>query len=340
MTLPNWVPNCKLEAVLDFFAKSPFIYTAEQITDIHASLQSRDHKHFIVLAGISGTGKSSFAKLYCDALYAEQLNCYDGSADNPYFVMVPVKPDWLDSSHLLGYHNVVSDRWVMESLLQTIQDALAQPKSIFVFCLDEMNLARVEYYLAEVLSAVESKQPIKLHNDAKLESNGYPREVSFPKNLYIIGTVNVDDTIKQFSDKVLDRVDIIDLSEMDLPDLKKKLNEKYVTVLDNATFESVFSVLSEIHTILSKVHMQFGYRTFHEAFDYISYIVKEVKSFSLNEAIDKVILQKVLPKLRGDERHTEMLAALSLTLASYKRSSEKIGRLQEQLELGGFHYWN
>jgi hypothetical protein len=255
--------------------------------------------------------------------------------------MIAVKPDWVDSSQLLGYHNIVSDKWVTGPLLQTIINANNEPQSIFVFCLDEMNLQRVEYYLAEVLSAIESGSPIILHNDPSLEQKGYPKTVCFPNNLYIIGTVNVDETVKQFSDKVLDRVDIIDLSVMDLPKLKTLLAKQYVgSPFTAEESEKAFTLLEGLHGELSNYRQEFGYRLFRDVFASLAFNKAHDLPLTFEQCLDQVIVQKVLPKIRGDERHEKMLDNLKTLLSQMPNSVNVIDRLKQQLQTGGFHFWN
>ncbi|WBO86408.1 McrB family protein [Hymenobacter yonginensis] len=337
----KWIPNKNINSILDYFNDSEYTCSDLQIKKIHASLNSRGYKHFVVLAGVSGTGKSMFSKVYADALYKEHLGGFKLEKENPYYMMVAVKPDWMDSSHLLGYYNIIDRKWVNGPLLEFILKARKEPDAIFVMCLDEMNLQRVEYYFAEVLSSIESKQPIMLHNDAELEKSGVLKAIVFPSNLFIIGTINVDDTVKMFSDKVLDRVDVITMSNINLSEHRSRLGKVFVgEYLTAEDFDEVYNILENLYNILAGYHMQFGYRTFKEIYEYIVYNNKEGLGFSINECIDINIMQKVLPKIKGDEKHRDMVEQLSELLKPYSESHDVVDNFKQQSEIGGFHFWN
>ena len=158
-------------------------------------------KHFVLLSGLSGTGKTKLAELYAEAYHG--IN--EGEI-NEYFLLVPVQPDWMDATGLIGYVNPLQQETTYEttSFLQFLHQALERPDHPHFVCLDEMNLARVEYYFAPFLSAMETESPIVIHQQDEPIDSVEPK-LDWPKNLFIIGTVNMDETTHAFSDKVLDR---------------------------------------------------------------------------------------------------------------------------------------
>lgn len=202
-------------------------------------------KPFLLLAGISGTGKSRIVRELARA-------CWD--VDSPEykehkpknFEMVQVKPNWHDSSELIGYVSRINgERFVVGPFLRFMVKAIHDPKHPYFLCLDEMNLAPVEQYFAEFLSVIESRQvdedgvvvtdPIvdyeqteayknlidQLFVDNDEERNLYLKEeggkrLTIPQNLIIVGTVNMDETTFSFSRKVLDRAMTIEMNEVDL----------------------------------------------------------------------------------------------------------------------------
>lgn len=201
-------------------------------------------KPFLLLAGISGTGKSRIVRELARA-------CWD--VDSPEykehkpknFEMVQVKPNWHDSSELIGYVSRINgERFVVGSFLRFMVKAIHDPKHPYFLCLDEMNLAPVEQYFAEFLSVIESRtvdedgvvtDPIvdyeqteayknlidQLFADNDEERNLYLKEeggkrLTIPQNLIIVGTVNMDETTFSFSRKVLDRAMTIEMNEVDL----------------------------------------------------------------------------------------------------------------------------
>ena len=145
--------------------------------------------------------------------------------------VVPVRPDWLDSRGLLGYLNPLTNEYVKTPFLSLLLDARTEvarakkegrdPHPFFVV-LDEMNLARVEHYFSDFLSALESDEPIPLHDDERVADGAaesgipVPRQLRVPKNVFFTGTVNVDETTYMFSPKVLDRAFTIEFDRVDL----------------------------------------------------------------------------------------------------------------------------
>lgn len=153
-------------------------------------------KPFAILSGVSGTGKTKMAELLAEGL----------TGHHPaQFRLIPVRPDWADSTPLFGYHNVLANRYVSTPFLDIVRTAGLpenRDKAYFV-CLDEMNLSRVEHYLADYLSALESRaRRIPLHEDVP--------DLVLPQNFFLTGTVNVDETTHAFSRKVLDRANTLD----------------------------------------------------------------------------------------------------------------------------------
>ncbi len=197
-------------------------------------------KPFLLLAGISGTGKSRIVRELARA-------CWDTDSDEyrkqkpRNFEMVQVKPNWHDSYELFGYVSRVSGKpvFVVGDFLRFVARAWAEPEIPYFLCLDEMNLAPVEQYFAEFLSVIESRKcnngvvttdPILRKDDtewffdltASIAPNEEVRErfknegICLPQNLIVVGTVNMDETTFSFSRKVLDRAMTIEMNEVDL----------------------------------------------------------------------------------------------------------------------------
>ena len=201
-------------------------------------------KPFLLLAGISGTGKSRIVRELARACW--DVDSEEYKAHKPKnFEMVQVKPNWHDSSELIGYVSRIDGvRYVVGPFLKFMVKAIQDPNTPYFLCLDEMNLAPVEQYFAEFLSVVESRKVDKDGNvvtdplvdyssteeykslidqlfcdDA--ERKAYLTEVggkrlTIPQNLIVVGTVNMDETTFSFSRKVLDRAMTIEMNEVDL----------------------------------------------------------------------------------------------------------------------------
>lgn len=198
-------------------------------------------KPFLLLAGISGTGKSRIVRELARACWEEGSAEYEAQKPKN-FEMVQVKPNWHDSSELIGYVSRVSGSpvFVAGDFLKFVAKAWENPDVPYFLCLDEMNLAPVEQYFAEYLSVVESRKadengvittdPIlkkceeqwyfdltaQLTRDDEVRARFNKDGITIPQNLIVVGTVNMDETTFSFSRKVLDRAMTIEMNEVDL----------------------------------------------------------------------------------------------------------------------------
>ena len=198
-------------------------------------------KPFLLLAGISGTGKSRIVRELAKACWEKGSTEYEDPKPKN-FEMVQVKPNWHDSSELIGYVSRVSGSpvFVAGDFLKFVAKAWENPEVPYFLCLDEMNLAPVEQYFAEYLSVVESRKadengvittdPIlkkssedwyriltsELTSDENVRNQFLNDGISIPQNLIVVGTVNMDETTFSFSRKVLDRAMTIEMNEVDL----------------------------------------------------------------------------------------------------------------------------
>lgn len=201
-------------------------------------------KPFMLLAGISGTGKSRIVREMAKACWKEGDPEY-GKNHPGNFCMVQVKPNWHDSSELIGYVSRLNgEKFVVGPFLRFLAAALKEPEVPYFLCLDEMNLAPVEQYFAEYLSAIESRKLnpdgtittdpiIEYENtdaygslidqlfDTPEERKAYKtdeggKRLTIPQNFFVVGTVNMDETTFSFSRKVLDRAMTIEMNEVDL----------------------------------------------------------------------------------------------------------------------------
>ena len=216
--------------------------TLENIVNIYRSyIAAIKSKPFLLLAGISGTGKSRIVRELARACWEEGTDEYKAQKPKN-FQMVQVKPNWHDSSDLIGYVSRVSGKaeFVAGEFLKFIAKAWEDTETPYFLCLDEMNLAPVEQYFAEYLSVIESRKshedrtvttdPIleksaedwyrvltsELTNDDNVRSRFLKEGICIPQNLIVVGTVNMDETTFSFSRKVLDRAMTIEMNEVDL----------------------------------------------------------------------------------------------------------------------------
>ena len=359
-------------------------------TDFVTALRT---KPFLLLAGISGTGKSQKVQELAF------MTCPDGELRNEggttpgNYCLVEVKPNWHDSTELLGYYSALSGKYELTDFIRFAYKA-AQNKDVpFFLCLDEMNLAPVEQYFAEFLSVLETRKKVGneiltqyllskdrfsncelqkkvlvkedgdiiegdkqykmefLYSEKDAEIITYLKEkgLTLPDNLFVIGTVNMDDTTHQFSRKVIDRAFTIEMnggkmSEMFSPESKMLLEYRdepipleafkaefvrAYEVLDDTRFAKYKDVISthipallgdsdgtaeadSINGILNETPFRVSYRVQNELVLYLSILIERVNfpepdqiEGLIGEATLAILLEKVLPRVQGEQKQLE-----------------------------------
>ena len=335
-------------------------------------------KPFMLLAGISGTGKSRIVRKLAQATVTEKLQRANGYIGKDFandrwtlhspanFELIQVKPNWHNSMDVIGYlSNIPSPHYVFTPFIEFIVKAWQHPEVPFFLCLDEMNLAPVEEYFAEFLSAIESRSfeggeyltdpIIKPFNSfgedvAKMMVNTlFPnftagdtesattkiikhfrtKGLTLPKNLIVIGTVNMDETTFSFSRKVLDRAMSVEMNEVnydsfltdttddDLKTIVKAFEEnddanlntllvdRHIEareIIDDLGDDARFAInyLKHINALLESTPFKLGYRAANEALIYLqaSYELGQTDRIA---ALDNFTLMKVLSRIEGDE---------------------------------------
>ena len=298
----------KVDAIKAYIAARGFNYEGDLIENFYLSLKS---KPFVILAGTSGTGKTRLVKLFAEAIGAQMK-------------LVPVRPDWSDSSDLFG-HTDLSGNFHPGAIIDFIKQAEWNKDTPHFLCLDEMNLARVEYYLSDFLSIIETrdrKANGAIETDALIDASYFQSQaakekygrVYLPDNLYIIGTVNMDETTFPFSKKVLDRAHTIEFSfvnlmsrptagvaatPLKLDNTFLKTDYLYLQDCDDDTLvDSVCFDLEELNQILVRANLHVGYRVRDEISFYMMNN-KKADLLSKEAAFDHEIMQKILPRIQG-----------------------------------------
>jgi 5-methylcytosine-specific restriction enzyme B len=307
--------------------KSGLQFNDKLITRLAAALLT---KPFVILTGLSGSGKTKLAQAF--AMWICE--------NNNQYCIVPVGADWTNREPLLGFPNALQEKEYVKPdnrVLDLIIDANNNPDKPYFLILDEMNLSHVERYFADFLSVMESKSKISLHSGIE-KWNGVPAEIGFPKNLFTIGTVNIDETTYMFSPKVLDRANVIEFrvtaEEMgsylksnftiDLANLEghgTNMAGNFVQIAkDNSLAaketKELNSTLMSFFSELKKTGAEFGYRSASEILRFAAVVNKIESTWSMSEIIDAAIMQKLLPKVHGSRRKLspvlETLGALCL----------------------------
>ncbi|RFB18582.1 hypothetical protein DZB84_03615 [Bacillus sp. HNG] len=300
---------------IDKYIKSKgFYYEKEEIINLFLALKT---KPFVILSGISGTGKTKIVQWFSESIGATE--------SNGQFKLIPVRPDWNDGSDLLGYRDIKGD-FVEGPLTKVIKEAMVNPTLPYIVLLDEMNLARVEYYFSDILSVMESRrwEDGELVTSILISDEIAETNISLPLNLYIIGTVNMDETTHPFSKKVLDRANTIEFNEIhldfldflnELPEISpikignrtllgEYLHLKDVYVENPELIEKTTKELVRLNEILKPIGAQVGYRVRDEICFYIAYS-QAANLFSFEQALDRCILQKILPRVAGSDTRVE-----------------------------------
>lgn len=314
----------QLSEIAAFINAKGFKYDDYLLKNFYLSLRT---KPFVLLAGTSGTGKTRLVRLFAEAI---------GAYGSGRYKQIAVKPDWSDSTDLFGHVNL-DNKFVPGAIIDFIKKASDDPDKLpYILCLDEMNLARVEYYFSDFLSIMETRDwdeeeivtdnlVPKICYSGDEEAEKLYSDLMIPENLYIVGTVNMDETTFPFSKKVLDRANTIEFSyvNLELPDeisVKKAeqvevdnefLRASYLKLRTDCTdkWEEVKNIndkISSINEILKKGDAHFGYRMRDEIVFYMLYN-EELTLLDEKEAFDNQIMQKILPRIQGSSESTANL---------------------------------
>lgn len=358
-----------------------------EFTKHHHYFTALRTKPFMLLAGISGTGKSRIVRKLAQATVTEELQRANGYTGDDFandrwtlhspanFELIQVKPNWHNSMDVIGYlSNIPSPHYVFTPFIEFIVKAWQHPEVPFFLCLDEMNLAPVEEYFAEFLSAIESRSfegeeyltdpiikpfnsfgttkdekgvdisigdmmidslfpKVKASNTnseiLKIKEHFQTKGLTLPKNLIVIGTVNMDETTFSFSRKVLDRAMSVEMNEVNYDsfltdttdddlkaivkayeenedtDLNELLVDRHIEareIIDDLGDDARFAIdyLKRINVLLEGTPFKLGYRAANEALIYLqaSYEFGQTNRIA---ALDNFTLMKILSRIEGDE---------------------------------------
>ena len=348
-------------------------------------------KPFMLLAGISGTGKSRIVREMAKACWTPEEDEYGKNCPRN-FCMVQVKPNWHDSSDLIGYVSRINgEKYVVGPFMRFIAKAIQDPKRPYFLCLDEMNLAPVEQYFAEYLSVIESRKlqdghietdPIVPYEnteaygslidqlfDSDEERKAYKTEeggerLTIPENLFVVGTVNMDETTFSFSRKVLDRAMTIEMNEVDLKggleagssaefgyigeDLMGDAAEGKDIYADNQTLcDEVITYLGKVNDILEGTPFKIAYRTRNEFLLYAVNRLHFATDSELWQTLDEMTSMKILSRIEGDNERCEHVLRelknlLTETVGNHAEDSaslKKIDEMTRKLKSGYTSYW-
>lgn len=316
--------------------KRNLFYEDKDLYNFHTSIKTGN---LVVLAGMSGTGKSKLVQCYAEAmkLSKEQL------------LFIPVRPYWQDDSDVIGYLDTMNNvyRPGDSGLVNLLIEAQNSPNEMFIVCFDEMNIARVEHYFSQLLSVLEldsNKKELRLYNDdyqAKIyNGNSYNPTIKIGQNILFVGTVNLDESTFHFSDKVLDRANVMNLEMVPYYDVSSVIKDYEVADQKEISTDSIKSIqylsfrnnendinllekesriLWDIHLEIQKNNKNFGvgWRIVKQISTYLNNLPKN-SPLKREEAFDLQIVQRVLTKIRGNNE------ALQSLLGVYDEKEEAI----------------
>lgn len=317
-----------IKKIIGHIKETGLLYTDSLVKRFAFSLMS---KRFLILSGLAGSGKTQLALAFVSALVKNK---------DKQMCVVSVGADWTNREPLLGFPNALQpekyvkpESGVLDLLIEANREENADKP--FFLILDEMNMSYVERYFADFLSAMESREKISLWNsdtDSDKVIDGVPQRIDLPKNLFIIGTINVDETTYMFSPKVLDRANVIEfkisskemgmflqeMREIDRDSIISKaagMGADFVAMTckkDLAQDDEAVKMLQKFFDELKNVNAEFGYRSATEIFRFICQAKANDdtdKKMTDEEILDAAIVQKLLPKLHGSRKKLEPVLA-------------------------------
>lgn len=325
-------------------------------------------KPFAILTGLAGSGKTQLAMRLGEWFGADEHGRHR-------HVVVPVRPDWTGPESIFGYEDALrtstsgSPVWFVPEAFEFILRAAQDPEHPYLLILDEMNLAHVERYFSDFLSGVESRRPVLPDLIFDEQSSQWvlrdveAQRVPLSRNLFVVGTVNVDETTYMFSPKVLDRAFTFEFrvtaDELDSglrrPTAASAAEDQRVRAFASLAArddwqqehphpaqDQIVSTLREAHTILAGSNQEFGHRTLYEILRFCAFFATTGDA-DANTALDLAMMQKVLPKVHGSRRRVEPvlneLAALTQGAGATPRlpvTHQKIGRMLESVRANQF----
>jgi hypothetical protein len=335
-----WTPNSNLEwnppenvfldGFIQYLKAKGLAFPRRVVYAFHTSLKVQDISALVILAGISGTGKSELPQRYADFIGAQRLT-------------LAVQPRWDSPQDLQGFYNYVEKKFKPTDLIRGIYQYNHDPvmkNRIVLVLLDEMNLARVEYYFSDFLSKLESRRssPTFLELDVgSLPITEAQRKLEIPKQFLFVGTMNEDETTQTLSDKVLDRANVLTFGKpktLQLRQTKTTETERSMYVSysifeqwfktpdqNSEVVQKVKDYLDQANNIMESIGHPFAHRVYQAITQYvINYPgVSDSNSEEFRFALVDQFAQKLLPKLRG------------LMIDDYQEELNKFTSLIEQL---------
>ncbi len=347
------------------------VYDLEDLVNFHIAIKTGA---LVVLAGMSGVGKSQLVINYARALGLSGVD--EAGEERKQFLFIPVRPSWNDDADLIGFYDAIHKiyRPAENGLVDLLIEAAKEDNKdkLYLICFDEMNLARVEHYFSQFLSILELSDDryLTLYSE-KLAPEVYNRHEYMPRvpignNVFFVGTVNIDESSFQFSDKVLDRANVISLKIYEsLRAWKEKFEEKTIGKVSEERAQlspvpgNVFSswcnnspavigltdleieFLDELNSAVRKIDKDrvVGYRIIRQIGSYLKNIPTSAEGQGLldrGKAFDLQLVQRIMTKFKGPESDLEQFLG---KYAEREKATSQIIKLFERFsEVSTFSY--
>lgn len=329
---------------IKILSKIGISFSEEILKNFYSAVNSANK--FVILAGVTGTGKTLLSLIYPATLYhkgnksileialeeaieesKEEKIIEDRLKEKiqkyleDYLLLCRVKPNWTSPRDLLGYYNPLEQdikrKFIKGILYDFLEKAENEKDKKFFLILDEMNLSHPEHYLSDILSAMETKGKIYLHKDKELEEQAMIKmELIYPENLHIIGTINLDETTKELSPRLKSRAFVLELrADFDKIEAKDEIEKE------------VKDILKIIDENLQEIELGFGYRDFKQISEYVK------KGGNLDDAL----LTKIIPRIRTtDEKFEEVIDRLIKQIKNYPKFQRKLEELKDKFKKQGY----
>lgn len=348
-----------LQEFVDFYKANPEYLTKQGNEDRNLIKEASNAKFDKFLYGFDATIRAMAKKVLENK---SEVN-YENFNNT---LLIPVGADWTDNTKILGYFNPLANEgkgeYVKSEILTFLELANENPSIPFFLILDEMNLSHVERYFSDFLSAMESGEPILLYKKPENCECSVPEKIKLPENLFVTGTVNIDETTYMFSPKVLDRANVIEFK----PEMNDVLNNLISDTSDDeqktaepgiaegfmelaneirsgqlpaevsTPLSEMKSVLESVYQILEKSGFEFAYRTAKEIRLYAAAsfeTVEDKSQFNINSVIDQQIVQKILPKIHGNKKQIgNLLSELKDELEKYEGFELSLAKVSSMID--------
>ena len=352
-----------LEQFMRFLRSHKLYYPTRVINAFHTALKIQAINPLAVLAGVSGTGKTQLA-----LQYAKFFNIYSEH--------VAIQPRWDSKDDLLGFYNFLEKSFQPTPLVRALYrfdkyktqpklDHIEDDSPMMMAILDEMNLARVEYYFSEFLSKLELRSSDYAKSVIEVGSNLNPRKFYVGSNVLIVGTMNDDESTYALSDKVLDRANVLHFGKpgsfdndapnegevspikVDFKLFHQWRNSKNFKHLSNEDKEQLNHKIEELNEALNQVGKPFGHRVNNSIKSYLQaypLVTDADPMTTVKQALADQVEMKIIPKLAGLEQNDHSNDCLNLLgrVISYTEDealNEAFRKAQENYNTEGMFIW-